>query len=53
VGIALWKIAPAELLNGAPEGHLGMSLAAIVAVIVLWTALALGAGAWRTITRPA
>jgi hypothetical protein len=32
-------------------GDLAAGLA--LAVIVVWTALALGAGAWRTITRPA
>jgi hypothetical protein len=53
LGIALWKLAPKELLNGAPAGHLGMSLAAAVGVTAVWTALALGLGAWRTITRDA
>jgi hypothetical protein len=50
LGIALWKLAPQELLNGAPAGHLGMSLTAAVSMIAVWTVLALGLGAWRTIT---
>jgi hypothetical protein len=53
LGIALWKVAPKELLSGAPQGHVPMSLAAAVTVILVWTALALGLGAWRTIKRDA
>ena len=53
LGIALWKLAPKELLNGAPPGHIGMSVVATVAVIAAWLLLALGLGAWRTITRDA
>lgn len=53
LGIALWHLAPKELLNGAPSGHLGMSLTATVAVILAWMLLAVGVGAWRTITRDA
>jgi hypothetical protein len=53
LGLALWRLAPNEILSGAPSGHLGESVAAAVAVIVLWMALALGAGAWRTVTRDA
>jgi hypothetical protein len=53
LGIALWKLAPKELLNGAPAGHLGMSVTATVAVITAWMLLVLGLGAWRTITRDA
>jgi hypothetical protein len=30
LGIALWKLAPAEVANGAPPGHIGMSPAATV-----------------------
>lgn len=53
LGLALWHLAPHELLNGAPGGHLGMSLAAAVGVIASWLLLAVGLGAWRTITRDA
>lgn len=53
LGLALWQLAPNELQNGAPPGHLAMSLAAIVTVLVGWMLLALGLGAWRTITRDA
>ena len=53
LGIALWQLAPKELLNGAPAGQIAMSLAAAVAVLVAWMLLALGLGAWRTITRDA
>ena len=53
LGIALWKLGPKELLNGAPAGHLGMSITAAASVVAFWTALALGLGAWRTITRDA
>jgi hypothetical protein len=47
------EVAPKELLSGAPQGHVPMSLAAAVTVILVWMALALGLGAWRTITRDA
>src|SRR5262249_55439434 len=53
LGLALWHLAPDELLNGAPQGHLAMSLGAAIGVVVLWLAIALGAGAWRTSTRDA
>jgi ABC-2 family transporter protein len=53
LGLALWQLAPTELLKGAPPGHLTMSLPAIVTVLVAWMLLALGLGAWRTITRDA
>jgi hypothetical protein len=53
LGIALWKVAPKELLNGAPQGHVPMSLAAAVTVIVAWVLVALGLGARRTVTRDA
>jgi hypothetical protein len=42
-----------ELLKGAPSGHLAISLAAAIAVLLAWTLLALGLGARRTITRDA
>jgi hypothetical protein len=53
LGIALWHLAPKELLNGAPSGQIGMSLAAAVIVLASWMLLALGLGAWRTATRDA
>src|SRR5262249_11777003 len=53
LGIALWRLAPREILNGAPPGHLGESLAAAVVVITLWMASVVGLGAWRTVTRDA
>ena len=53
LGIALWRVAPKEILNGAPAGHIGMSVAAAVSVVVVWMAPALGLGAWRTIRRDA
>ena len=53
LGLALWHLAPRELQTGAPAGHLGMSPAAIVSVLVAWMVLAVGLGAWRTITRDA
>lgn len=52
-GLGLWRLAPNELLSGAPQGHLGMSLAAALVVVVAWTGLALGLGGWRTVTRDA
>jgi hypothetical protein len=53
LGLALWHLAPNELLNGAPPGSQGMSPTAVAAVIMAWMALALGLGAWRTVTRDA
>ena len=53
LGLALWQLAPKELLNGAPPGHQGMSLAATVVVLGVWMLLAVGLGAWRTVTRDA
>lgn len=53
LGIALWRLAPHEILNGAPSGHIGMSLGVAIAVLAVWTAAALGLGAWRTIMRDA
>jgi hypothetical protein len=53
LGLALWHLAPDQLLNGAPPGHLGMSPAAAVTVLVTWMLLAVGLGAWRTATRDA
>ena len=53
LGIALWRLAPNELLNGAPSTHISMSVATAATVTVTWMLLALGLGAWRTITRDA
>jgi len=53
LGLALWRLAPKEILNGAPAGHLGESLAVALVVIGVWMALALGLGTWRTVTRDA
>jgi hypothetical protein len=53
LGLALWRLAPHELLNDAPSGHLAIALAAAIAVLLAWMLLALGLGAWRTITRDA
>jgi len=53
LGLALWRLAPDELLNGAPPGHLSESLAAALVVIAVWMASAVGLGAWRTVTRDA
>jgi ABC-type transport system involved in multi-copper enzyme maturation permease subunit len=53
LGIALWQLAPKELQNGAPNGDIHMSLPAIVTVLVAWTAVAVGAGLWRTLRRDA
>ena len=53
LGIALWRLAPRQILNGAPSGHIGISLAAAISVITAWLLLALGLGAWRTTTRDA
>jgi hypothetical protein len=53
LGIALWQLAPKQLQNGAPNGDIHMSLAAIVTVLVAWMAVAVGAGMWRTLKRDA
>jgi ABC-type transport system involved in multi-copper enzyme maturation permease subunit len=53
LGVALWHLAPDEVLNGAPQGHVAMSLATAVGVILVWMVVAVGAGAWRTSTREA
>jgi hypothetical protein len=53
LGIALWQLAPNQLQNGAPNGDIHMSLAAIVTVLVAWMTVAVGAGLWRTLKRDA
>jgi len=53
LGIALWQLAPKQLQNGAPNGDIHMSLAAIVTVLIAWMAVAIGLGLWRTVKRDA
>jgi ABC-type transport system involved in multi-copper enzyme maturation permease subunit len=51
-GAAFDRISPHAILDsGRPQ--VGMSLAAAIAVIVLWTGIALAIGGWRTATRDA
>ncbi len=53
-GVALERLAPAALGEAVRQGPLiGMSTAAVAAVLVVWTAVALGVGAWRDATRDA
>jgi hypothetical protein len=53
-GVALQALTPAGLGDAARQGpHVGMSLAAIAAVLVTWALLALVAGAWRDTGRDA
>ena len=53
-GVALQSLTPAALGDAARQGpQIGMSLAATAAVLVVWTLLALVAGAWRDTTRDA
>jgi uncharacterized membrane protein YciS (DUF1049 family) len=51
LGAATARLAPAALFDGAPT--IAMSLAATVAVIVVWAVVPLALGAWRTATRDA
>ena len=53
LGIALWQLAPKQLQNGAPNGDIHLSLAAIVTVLIAWMAVAIGLGLWRTVKRDA
>ena len=50
-GAATGRLAPAALFDGAPT--VPISLAATVAVIVVWAVVPLAVGAWRTATRDA
>jgi ABC-type transport system involved in multi-copper enzyme maturation permease subunit len=53
-GVALERLAPAALGEAVRQGPvIGMSTAAVAAVLVVWTAVALGVGAWRDATRDA
>jgi ABC-type transport system involved in multi-copper enzyme maturation permease subunit len=53
-GVALQNLTPAALGHAARQGPIiPMSLAAIAAVLVLWTLVAVVAGAWRDTTRDA
>jgi hypothetical protein len=47
------QLAPHAFASNIQVGKFGMSAAAAVLVIVLWTAAALALGAWRTATRDA
>jgi hypothetical protein len=51
LGAATGRLAPKALFDGAPT--VPISLAATVAVIVVWTVVPLAVGAWRTATRDA
>ena len=51
-GAAFDRLSPRAILDsGRPQ--VGMSLAAAIVVLVLWTAIPLAVGAWRTATRDA
>src|SRR5439155_9283520 len=53
-GVALERLMPAGLGDAARQGpHIGMSVAAVASVLVVWTVLALVAGARRDTTRDA
>jgi hypothetical protein len=53
-GVGLQHLAPTALGESVRQGPLvGISIAAIAAVLIGWTVLALAAGAWRDTTRDA
>jgi hypothetical protein len=53
-GVAMQSLAPAALGDTVRQGpNLGMSLAAVAAVLIVWTLVALALGAWRDTTRDA
>jgi hypothetical protein len=53
-GVGLQHLAPAGLGDAVRQGpQVGISLAATAVVLIVWTALALGIGAWRDTTRDA
>jgi hypothetical protein len=53
-GVALQALAPAALGDAVREGpYVGMSVAAIAAVLAVWSVVALTAGAWRDTRRDA
>lgn len=53
-GVALQRLAPSSLRQTLAQGpHVGISLGATAAVLVVWTLAALAAGAWRDTTRDA
>jgi hypothetical protein len=53
-GVAMQDLAPAALGETVRQGpQVGMSLAVVTAVLVVWTLLALVIGAWRDTTRDA
>jgi hypothetical protein len=49
--VAFSNLVPGGLPNDFPESSVDMSSGVAVLVLLLWTALALGIGAWRTSTR--
>ena len=53
-GVALQNLAPAALGDSVRQGpQVPMSVAAIAAVLIVWTVVALAAGAWRDTRRDA
>jgi ABC-type transport system involved in multi-copper enzyme maturation permease subunit len=53
-GVAIQDLAPAALGNSVRQGpYVPMSLAAITAVLIVWTVLAVVAGGWRDTRRDA
>ena len=53
-GVALQTLMPTSLGDAARQGpQIGMSVAAVAAVLVVWTVLGLVSGAWRDTTRDA
>lgn len=52
-GISLAALAPASLKGEGMAPDLTISLGAIIAILLVWTIAALGAGAWRTRTQDA
>jgi hypothetical protein len=53
-GVAMQNLAPAALGDTVRQGpQVGMSLAAVAAVLIGWIVLSLAVGAWRDTTRDA
>ncbi len=53
-GVALQNLTPAALGDAAQQGpRVGMSVAAVAAVLLVWAAAAVAIGAWRDTTRDA
>src|SRR5436309_23203 len=52
--VAFVRFAPAAVERNVNDGpHIGASLEAAIVVLLLWLAVALAVGAWRTVTRDA